>query len=374
VERLYDVFSIQHAYYLINDPASLNMEQSLMFQFGKEKLNTEFLMKFIRFTNKHDCVPNFTALMLFMKAEFLFGQTREREYSNSSSKSKVHSVKKALERWDLDEDAKALHTALSDAEEDGFPSEDDVYSYYAENQRTGKRYKAKGFQFAQMRPNSFQNRGNGGQSTLFRAIGFQGSRLSNLPRPPQPTSQFKEGQCSCCRQAHKIPDCPKFKNLTLQQQSTIIRRDKLCYHCLEGPHLIRERKKNEGKLCGLDGCTLYHYRVLHRDRKSCRFVGFQIDDKMEPPPPSLDELADVQNMYKISQNGAISIQTLICNVLSGKNKKGTNVKTVVLIDSGSSVTCIHEDFALEHNLGILGRQEGMTLHMLERIVKLKDQF
>jgi hypothetical protein len=263
VERLYDVFSVQHKYYADNDPESLERERSMLFQYGKEKLNTEFSMKFIRNTDKHDCVPNFTALMLFMKAEFLFAQTREREYSYSSTKSEVHSAKKALESCDLnDDDAKALQT-LSDAEEDGFPNEDDQYSYYAENQRTGKRYEAKGFRFAQTRPNSFQNRGNGGQSTTFRAIGFGGSKLSNLPRPPQPTSQFKEGQCSCCRQAHKLPDCPKFKKLTHQQQSTIIRRDRLCYHCLEGPHFTRDCKTHEGRKCGLDGCTLYHHRILH---------------------------------------------------------------------------------------------------------------
>jgi hypothetical protein len=145
VERLYDVFSVQHTYYLANDPESLDRERSLLFQFGKEKLNTEFSMKFIRYTDKNDCIPNFTALMLFLKAEFLFAQTREREYSYSSTKSEVHSAKKALERCDLDDDdAKAIQT-LSDTEEDGFPSEDDQYSFYAENQRTGKRYEAKGF-------------------------------------------------------------------------------------------------------------------------------------------------------------------------------------------------------------------------------------
>jgi hypothetical protein len=197
-------------------------------------------MKFIWYTDKHDCVPNFTALMLFMKAEFLFAQTREREYAYSASKSEVHSVKKALEGCDLkDEDAKGLEP-LSDAEEDGFPSEDDLFVYYAENARTGKRYEAKGFQFNRMRPNSFQKGRSGGQPTTLRAIGYQGSRLANLPRPPQPTSQFKEGQCSCCRQAHKLPSCPKFKNLTHQQQSTIIRRDRLCYHCLEAPHFTRD--------------------------------------------------------------------------------------------------------------------------------------
>ncbi len=94
----------------------------MLFQYGKEKLNTEFSMKFIRYTDKNNCIPNFTALMLFMKAEFLFAQTREREYSYSSTKSEIHSAKKALEKCDLDdEDAKALQT-LSDAEKMDFPT------------------------------------------------------------------------------------------------------------------------------------------------------------------------------------------------------------------------------------------------------------
>jgi hypothetical protein len=32
-------------------------------------------MKFIRFTDNLNCVPNFTALTHFMKTEFLFAQT-----------------------------------------------------------------------------------------------------------------------------------------------------------------------------------------------------------------------------------------------------------------------------------------------------------
>jgi hypothetical protein len=118
---------------------------------------------------------------------------------------------------------------------------------------------------------------------------------------------------------------------------------------------------------------LYHHRVLHRDPKSSRFVGFQIDEEMEPDPPTMEELADVQNVFKISQNGAISIQTLICNVLSGKNRRAANVRTVVLIDSGSSVTFIDEDFAKENNFRILGKRKGMTLHMLERVETLPGE-
>jgi hypothetical protein len=74
VERIYEIFLIQHAYYLTNDPASLTMEKSLLFRSGKEKLNDEFFIKFVCFAEKYKLVPNFTALITFMQAEILFAQ------------------------------------------------------------------------------------------------------------------------------------------------------------------------------------------------------------------------------------------------------------------------------------------------------------
>ena len=96
----------------------------------------------------------------------------------------------------------------------------------------------------------FQN-GNQGR-TLGKTERFQlpsgkslGKRNVGLSKPPPAASQFKEGHCSCCKKAHLTPECPKFKSLSNQKQSTIIRRDKLCYHCLEGPHLTRFVRKTK---------------------------------------------------------------------------------------------------------------------------------
>ena len=74
VERIYEIFSIQHAYYLIKDPASLTMDTSMLFQSGIQKLNDEF----------------FT----FMQAEILFAQKEERERTSLSQKSDITYVKK----------------------------------------------------------------------------------------------------------------------------------------------------------------------------------------------------------------------------------------------------------------------------------------
>jgi hypothetical protein len=121
------------------------------------------------------------------------------------------------------------------------------------NTRTGQRIPTRGLK-----------NGNQGRTLEIQSEKFLGKRKGQIR--PQPTaSQFKEGHCSCCKKAHLIPECPKFKTLSNQKQSNIIRRDHLCYHCLEGPHLIKDCKINEGKLCGKNGCELYHHRVLHRN-------------------------------------------------------------------------------------------------------------
>jgi hypothetical protein len=238
---------------LTNDPASLTMKTSLLFQSGKEKLNDEFFVKFVRFTERYKLVLNFTALITFMQAEILFTQKEEREQKSSSHKSDITFVKKLFENLNLYDDTKSL-TECSDLgyHQNKFTNPDEDDCSYVTKTRTGQRFQTRGFQ------NKNQGR------TLRKTVRFQ--LASEKSRPTPAVSQFKEGHCSCCKKAHLTPECPKFKSLSNQKQSTIIRRDKLCYHCLEGPHLTRNCKKNEGKLCRIDGCELYHHKVLHRKR------------------------------------------------------------------------------------------------------------
>jgi hypothetical protein len=261
VERIDEIFSIQHAYYLIKDPASLTMETSLLFQSGKEKLNDEFFTELVCFAEIYKLVPNFTALITFMHAEFLFAQKEEREQTSLSHKSDITFVKKSFENLNLNNDAMAL-PECSDlrVHQNTFSNQDEDDCSFFTNTRTGQRFLTRGLQ-----------NGNQGR-TLEKTERFQlpseeslGTRIGQS-RPTPVASQFKEGHCSCCKQAHLTPECPKFKSLSNQKQSTIIRRHRLCYHCLEGPHLTRDCKKNEGRLCGMDGCELYHHRVLHRKR------------------------------------------------------------------------------------------------------------
>ncbi len=112
-------------------------------------------MKFICFTDKYNCVPNFTALTTSMHAKFLSPkQEREREYLTSSHKSDINSIKKVFKEFDLDHDSREL-CKRSDVEDkdNGFANPDGEYSYYPENIRTGQRYQALRFEIGKLKPN-----------------------------------------------------------------------------------------------------------------------------------------------------------------------------------------------------------------------------
>jgi hypothetical protein len=119
--------------------------------------------------------------------------------------------------------------------------------------------------------------------------------MGGLNIPPALVSQYNQGQCSCCRRTHSLPNCPKFKTLTPQIQAAIVRRDKICFHCLLGVHYTRDCKKDEGKKCGIDGCDRYHHKILHRNPKSINFIGRQIEDECKPKQPIQVDLISFQD-------------------------------------------------------------------------------
>ena len=82
------------------------MNTSLLFQSGIRKLNDEFFTEFVCFAEKYKLIPNFTALITFMQAEFLFAQKEEQK--SLSRKSDITFVKKSFENLNLNNDAMAL--------------------------------------------------------------------------------------------------------------------------------------------------------------------------------------------------------------------------------------------------------------------------
>ena len=72
-------------------------------------------------------------------------------------------------------------------------------------------------------------------------------------------------------------------------------------------------------------------------------------------------------MMHLAKKGAISLQTLVCNIAV----KSGNLRTVALLDTGSTMTVIDEDFALKHGFRIIRQREGQEVYMVDRLVKME---
>ena len=300
LERVLDVISIQYEYYRKYDPASLQSERSLLFQTAKEKLNQEFSMKFVRHCTRYNYVPNFISLKKFLKAEFLIAQTTEREFrltrlskfQRPNSRSKNY-----LQDGDDDDGTYEPQDGLNDYSQDDDSTSDGIdrqsqtqFAFFIHNTRNGQRLATNDFRhFQTLGHRSYRNQDyvdrnpyyqEGAQKTLDEKPtrsygGYRG------PKSPPPPSQYEEGKCSCCKKAHNLLNCPKFKTLKPTLQAAIIRRDKICYHCLIGVHYAKECETDEGKKCGIDECERYHHMILHRDPKS-DFSGKQVEEEVRP--------------------------------------------------------------------------------------------
>jgi hypothetical protein len=108
-------------------------------------------------------------------------------------------------------------------------------------------------------------------------------------------------------------------------------------------------------------------------------MGRHVEDECHPPVPSQEDLQQAQDLgncnFKIAQEGAISIQTLVCNILRSPNskQKAKSIKVVVLIDSGSNMTCIDRSFAEQMKLPVIGQRKSTKIHMLNTVVDLPGE-
>ena len=176
--------------------------------------------------------------------------------------------------------------------------------------------------------------------------------------------------CVLCDTSHKMSNCPKFKNLTLKEKKLIVRLSVLCFHCLSTKHFLKDCEVKQGQLCGVQGCQYYHHPLIHAKK----LQGNVEYDRKSNWPLTSEEKETISYLFEekylinhIAHKGAISLQTVVCNVNSDKR----NIKTVALLDTGSTMTVIDEDFALENNLKIIDKREGQEVYVIDRLVKMK---
>ena len=168
----------------------------------------------------------------------------------------------------------------------------------------------------------------------------------------------KPAGCPHCNGPHALWKCDDFKMQPIQQRYIIVKNKNLCYHCLARGHGSKVCTFNKDKKCGIDGCTFYHNRLLHRP-KNVTLVS--IEEFVREMDGGWEQESTVDRTFVVSEpipeetlttdiGNYVSIRTTIVEV--GKSK-GPKKRIVIALDSCANNSNIDEDLARELDLPIL---------------------
>ena len=142
------------------------------------------------------------------------------------------------------------------------------------------------------------------------------SASSNL----QETKQTQSDHCPLADGTHKIWSCPSFKNMIVNDRYVAVRRERLCYECLGKGHAIKDCKV---KVCGINGCTKNHNRLLHSENR-------------------MDEGSHAVNVSAATINQSNQVTSFLQIVPVSVQSGGNRLNTYAFLDSGSTVSFIDQ--------------------------------
>ena len=90
-------------------------------------------------------------------------------------------------------------------------------------------------------------------------------------KPSKPYEQNRpERLCTLCKQGHFLTACPEFRMMQIKDKLPYVMKNKLCIHCLNPGHTVKECTFHPESACNLDGCKSMHHRQLHNRTESGR--------------------------------------------------------------------------------------------------------
>ncbi|XP_071944914.1 uncharacterized protein [Antedon mediterranea] len=162
--------------------------------------------------------------------------------------------------------------------------------------------------------------------------------------------------CVCCKKNHRLWECVKFRQLSINERWNIASQEKLCFKCL-CKHRAVDCKRVMS--CGINGCKNDHNRLLHREKvkKESNFETVEVGVAREGER-KVTKTETGTNTTLLSKNQSIALRTIPIIVSNGKKRIEVNA----LLDDGSTQTYVNEELCGE--LGLSGVTEEMVVSLL----------
>ena len=174
--------------------------------------------------------------------------------------------------------------------------------------------------------------------------------------------QIEEELCPLkCKTNHRLPDCPVFQNLSVDERWAVVKKNNLCRKCLMTHHTNTCKKPN-GTTC--KQCPKNHHYLLHNNSRNSDGI-VNVNQQFDQSIPKINPEPSSESPVETQSNNVQKCNTVkgICPVqkLRVRNKNGEFVEILAMIDSGSNVSLMSKNTAKQ--LGLKGPEVNMTMNL-----------
>jgi len=366
LQALNDSFVTVRDYYRRVDAHSITQRRSLLSQKARKKLGKKVGSDYLLYLAESGLEDTFNTIMRFVSFKLTLIQ-RLREFTDEKSVSLkfADTYQVDASEPETSDEVEEVEVSKLEAKQSKFskthpPAQNKVYS----DVKLGKRYVK-----TDAKP----------KQTL--AIDYKPNREVRKPVFKPKTSFISTEMCPLCSTAHPMFRCRKFLTLEVKQRFAVVQANRLCFHCLNSGHRISKCTYNQGKPCGIKNCVRYHHPLLHVNQKGAVFYEDRDSDCSDLPDlneinfEEMDSNSDSDevetfhvDVSHVARAGAVSLQTLVCDVKAG----GKSQRIIVLLDSGSNSTLIDQALASKLRAKVVQGPVTRKVNYVDRQVEVES--
>lgn len=183
--------------------------------------------------------------------------------------------------------------------------------------------------------------------------------LQDEIQKPPPSAPLNNNCLLGCSSWHSLSNCQKFFNMSIGDRWKVVKDRRRCVSCF-GKHY--SSKCRAAKKCAQPGCDRMHHPLLHRDDN----VHHQMAGQPSSQTPGPSHVANSGGrksrnnapiLIGVSREEAKTTLYGVAPVIITAN--GKQIKTLALMDNGSSMTLIRTDLARQ--LGLEGEKKDVSV-------------
>ncbi|XP_065092537.1 uncharacterized protein LOC135713357 [Ochlerotatus camptorhynchus] len=192
--------------------------------------------------------------------------------------------------------------------------------------------------------------------------GFLNAHTETAPKPEVDSNGLiNSSTCAVCQgKCEAVEYCKQFLILDHPSRWNTIREYKLCRCCLgkhQGPCKFT-------KMCGKNGCTFKHHRLLHNDAKDKHYSPTSTSEPKSGPSHQ-NAAEHTCNTHRGNSNSVL-FQYIPVTL----HNKGARINTFAFLDCGSSLTLLEEGLASE--LQLQGEKHPLCLRWTADTCRYED--